>query len=88
MMQFPLNDGGVFAIIEPGNIQRLREGRPLHVGNVMIAFTPNMQKFAELLGVADPLPVKGERKEYEVKLTPEQIDAALKACKGLIEVNR
>lgn len=88
MMQFPLNDGGVFAIIEPGNIQRLREGRPLHVGNVMIAFTPDMMKLAALLGASGELPAKGERKEYHVKLTPEQIQAALDACKNEPEVAR
>ena len=27
MMQIPLNDGGVFAVIEPGNIRRLKEGK-------------------------------------------------------------
>ena len=88
MMQFPLGDGAIFAVVEPGNIQRLKEGRPLKVGNVMIAFTPDMQHFAELLGVNGDLPTKGERIEFEIRITPEQIDAALKACQDRTEFLR
>ena len=79
MMQIPLPDGGVFAVIEPGNIQRLKEGKPLHVGNCLIAFTPDMERFMVLLGSSGELPKKGqlEVRELAKPVTPEQIQAAL-----------
>lgn len=89
MMKFPLGkDGAEFVVIEPGNIQRLKDGKPLLVGNCMVAFTPDMQKFAELLGASGELPPKGEQHEYRVQLTPEQIEAALRTCQKLPEVLR
>lgn len=89
MMTFPLDGGAIFAVIEPGNLQRLKSGKPLRVGeNVLIAFTPDMQHFASLLGVRGELPKKGERIENQVQLTPEQIDSALKACQHRKEVIR
>lgn len=87
MIQFPLNDG-TLVVLEPGNFERLRAGRPLKIGNVMIAFTPDMEHFVKSLGVSTPLPSKGERIECHVQLTPEQIDAALKSCQKRAEVNR
>jgi hypothetical protein len=89
MMQIPLNDGGVFAVIEPGNIERLKAGKPLKVGNVMIAFTPDMQEFMGLLGASGELPAKGEKpKEFVGRWTPEQIQSALSTTQKLPEVMR
>ena len=88
MMTFPLEDGAVFVVIEPGNIQRLKAGKPLRVGNSLVAFTPDMQHFAKLLGAKGDLPSKGERIECRIHLTPEQIDAALDACQGRPEIIR
>lgn len=88
-MRFPLDDGGVFAVIEPGNIERLKSGKPLKVGNVLIAFVPDMEEFAALLGTDATMPAKGEQpKEYAVHLTPEKIQWALDTCIKLPEVNR
>jgi hypothetical protein len=90
MMQIPLQDGGVFAVIEPGNLARMKAGKPLHVGNVMIAFTPDMQEFMSLLGADGNLPSKGEApREINIKpITPEHIEWALKTCQKLPEVER
>jgi hypothetical protein len=88
MMKFPLPDGGTFAVIEPGNIQRLKDGRAMHVGNCLIAFTPDMQKFAEMLGASGNLPERGQERVHIGHWTPEQIDAALQACQKLPEVAR
>jgi hypothetical protein len=89
MMQFPLNDGGIFAVIEPGNLRRLKEGRPLIVGKIMIAFTPDMKELIALLGVDGDLPQKGEKPvEHHVHLTPERIQWALDTCAKLPEVER
>lgn len=89
MLTFPLADGGSFIVIEPGNIARLKSGRPLKIGDsVLICFTPDMNKFVEQLGVKNSLPKRGERIECHLRLTPEQIDAALKACQNLPEVQR
>ena len=88
MMTFPLDGGASFVVIEPGNIQRLKSGKPLRVGEVLIAFTPDMEFFAQQLGVKGSLPNKGERIECQIHLTPEQIDAALKAAHGRKEVMR
>lgn len=88
MMTFPLDGGASFVVIEPGNIQRLKDGKPLRVGEILIAFTPDMEHFAKQLGLKGSLPSKGERIECQINLTPEQIDAALKTCKGRKEVLR
>jgi hypothetical protein len=88
MMKFPLPDGGIFAVIEPGNIRRLKDGRPLIVGNCMIAFTPDMQRFTELLGMNGDMPKKGTEKVHFFHLTPGQISTALEFCKDMPEVDR
>jgi hypothetical protein len=88
MIQFPLPDGGVLAIVEPGNIERLKAGKPLKVGNCLVAFTPDAQEFAVHLGIVVPLPARNERIEKPVHITPEQIQDALDKCQGLPEVLR
>lgn len=90
-MQIPLSDGGVFAVIEPGNIARLKSGKPLQVGNVMIAFTPDMGEFMTLLGAnVKDMPSKDEAlRSINIKpITPEHIEWALKTCQKLPEVKR
>lgn len=88
MMTFPLDGGASFVVIEPGNIQRLKSGKPLRVGEILIAFTPDMEFFAQQLGVKGSLPPKGQRIECQINLSPKQIDAALKASLGRKEVLR
>lgn len=88
MLRFPLNDGNEFVIIEPGNIERLKEGKPLIVGGSMVAFTPDMEALAKMLGTKGTLPNKNEQRVEFVSITPEQIEAALRACQKLPEVLR
>ena len=88
MMTFPLDGGASFVVIEPGNIQRLKSGKPLRVGEILIAFTPDMEYFAQQIGGNGKLPRKGERIECQINLTPEQIDAALRATAGRKEILR
>lgn len=87
-MTFPLPDGALLIVIEPGNIERLKEGRPLKVGQHAVCFTPDLVAFSnKLLGV-DVNVNPGVRVELDVKVTPEQLQAALDACKDLPEVVR
>jgi hypothetical protein len=88
MMTFPLKDGAALVVIDPGNMKRLKEGRPLKLGKMLIAYTPDMSGFAKRLGLPKELPSKGETIEHRVRLTPEQIEDALKACKDLPEVEQ
>lgn len=67
----------------------MKQGKPLKVGEHMVCFTPDMQKFVEQLGLDLSVNVgRGERIEQPVRSTPEQIDAALKSCQNLKEVVR
>lgn len=90
MMTFPLDGKAVFVVIEPGNINRLKQGKPLRIGNdVLVAYVPDMAYFAQLLGTSGELPEKGtQRIECNLRLTPEQIDSALKLCQNRKEVLR
>jgi len=88
MLRIPLPGGGEFAVIEPGNIARLKEGKPMHVGNCLVAFTPDMERFMQLLGADGSLPPKGKLRLEHGYWTPEQIEAALQACQRLPEVVR
>jgi hypothetical protein len=88
MIRFPLEGGGELVVIEPGNIARLKSGKPMHVGNSLIAFTPDLAAFVKLLGV-DDIPGKGEPVKYRaINVTPEQFQEALDACQSLPEVLR
>lgn len=86
MMTFPLPDGALLIVIEPSNIQQMKEGHPLKVGEHGLCFTPDMQAFASKLGA--PLAQSGQRIEVAIHITAEQLDAALKACQYLPEVMR
>lgn len=90
MIHFPLGDGQEFVVIEPGNIARLKAGRPLKVGGSLVAFTPDIQAFVKLLDMnEDWIPnSNGPEEFHEVKLTPEKIQEALTACQDLPEVLR
>lgn len=89
MMRIPMPDGGVFAVIEPSNITRMKEGRPLLVGTSCVCFTPDMPAFLRALGVTDTsMPPRHEDRVHEGHWTPEQIDRALKSCQHLPEVER
>lgn len=90
MIHFPLPDGRLLLVIEPGNIKRLKEGRGLKVGDHLVCFTPDMQKFVERLGVNfnvnDVQP--GSRADLTVKITAEDLTSALQACQNLPEIDR
>lgn len=96
MIQFPISDCAMFAVIEPGNLKRLKQGKPLTVtlpngSSVMIAFTPDANAFLERLGVAARMPEGEERggmTPFAVHITAEQLDATLKTCQDLPEVDR
>ena len=90
MITFPLSGNSSLIVIEPRNLARLKEGRPLKVGEHLVCFTPDMQKFVEQLGVElDVANVKrGDPVYRKVRLTPEQLEAALKVCQHLPEIVR
>lgn len=86
MMIFPLAEGGALCVIEPGNIRRLKEGKPLKIGDrILVCYTPDMQALrAKLTGT--PLgPKLGEQQIRIGKWTPEEIDAAIKATQHMPE---
>ena len=96
MLTFPLSDSARFIVIEPGNIRRLKEGRPLKVelpngSFVMISYVPDMAAFVKELGL-DPNTAdvkRHERKEVSnLKLTPEAIQSALEKVAKWPEVDR
>lgn len=94
MIQLLLSQKAVFCVIEPGNLQRLKEGRPLTIdlpngSSVMIAFTPDQAEFSAHLGLHVEQPEPNTRRELVgVHITPEAVSLALKACQGLPEVLR
>jgi hypothetical protein len=89
MLIFPLDQNASLLVIEPGNIKRMKDGQPLKVGEHIVCFTPDLKSFIKALGI-DPftMPLPGERVEKQVKITPERLDAALKKCQKLPEVER
>lgn len=89
MITFPLSNHASLIVIEPANIAKMKEGKPLKVGEHLVCFTPDMQKFIVALGVDLNVNIKpGERIEQTVKLTPEQLQLALYSCQNLPEVLR
>ena len=68
MLTFPLGTNASLIVIEPGNIARMKQGKPLKVGEHMVCFTPDMQKFVEQLGLDLSVNVgRGERIEQPVR---------------------
>lgn len=96
MLTFPLSDSAQFIVVEPGNIRRLKEGKPLKVelpngSAVLIAYTPDMAAFVAKLGISPSLVdvQRGSRKEVrDIELSPEQIQGALDNTKHYPEVDR
>jgi hypothetical protein len=89
MITFPLFDGRVLAVIEPGNIERLKKGQPMKAGESLVVFTPDIERFLALLGISEPMPTAhGDRVVGTCDVTPEQITEALKQCQNLPEVLR
>lgn len=87
MMTFPLADGGALCVIEPGNIRRLKEGRPLKIGDrILICYTPDMQALRAKLTGNPKGPQLGEQQVRVGKWSPEDIDAAIKATQHMPEV--
>ncbi len=96
MLTFPLSDSAQFIVVEPGNIRRLKEGRPLKVelpngSFVMISYVPDMAAFVTELGL-DPSFAEvnqNQRKELRnLKLTPEIIQSALEKAAKWPEIDR
>jgi hypothetical protein len=90
MLTIPGVGGRTLVVLEPGNIKRLKAGKPLVIQDVVICFTPDMEALTGMLGVEQQtLPKKGEPPTVvEVNLSPEQIDLALRSCQNLPEVDR
>lgn len=95
MLQIPVGDDSLVAIIEPANVKRMKEGKPLLVklangSSVMVAFTPDMAALSKaLVGRDINWPGPKEQLHVEVgKLSPEKIQKALKDCQNLPEVER
>jgi hypothetical protein len=88
VITIPLTGGGALCIIEPGNIRRMKEGRPLKIGdNVLICYTPDMAALrAKLVGNPQG-PKPGALPDIHFgHWTPEEIDAAIKATLHMPEV--
>lgn len=89
MLTFPIGQNSSLIVIEPGNVKMLKAGRPLKVGEHLVCFTPDMEKFLTMLGVdGAKKPDYNERIEHIVRISAEQLDKALKACQNLPEVMR
>lgn len=88
MIQFPLPNGRLVVVVEPGNLQRLKEGRPLLVGKHMICFTPDMHAFLREIGCDLDMPPRGETVVGNVSLTPDELESALRRCQQMPEVSR
>ena len=78
MLQFPLGDI-LIVVLEPGNVNRMRAGKPLHLNipagckRVGMIVTPDLEEFT-----------------YRLKLpcTPEEFEKIVEQCKSLPEVIR
>lgn len=91
MLRFPIGNDLVLCVIGPGNIARLKEGRPLRIRFpqnesivALVAYTPDENAFTEQLGSTIKAE-KGKTHFERVHVTPEQMDAALQACLHLPE---
>ena len=59
----------IFAVIEPANIDRLKQGRPLLVGTSCVCFTPDMEAFLRALGVEDTsLPPRNQDRFHQAAI--------------------
>ena len=95
MLQIPGGPNSLVAIIEPANIKRMKQGKPLIIrmengSSVMVCFTPDMMALSKLLTERD-IKWPEAKEQYYVKvenLTPEKINQALKDCQNLPEVER
>lgn len=94
MITFPISQSAALMVIEPQNIKRLKAGRPLvikHGGvDILLCFTPDYTAFLMALGIdgGQAAVEPKEKRIISVNFSPEQIDAALKSCRDLPEVER
>lgn len=88
MLTFPVNETSNLYVIEPGNVQRLKEGRPLKVGEHLLCFTPDIEAFLRKLGIEMKMPDRGDINTQGVAITADQLQDALDECQNLPEVNR
>jgi hypothetical protein len=80
VIKFPVGDNAMLCVIEPGNIERMKEGRPLRIvlqngSVVIIAYTPDGAEFERRVAPLMPAGI-------------ETVDALLEACLKLPEVLR
>lgn len=89
MLTFPLGNGENLYVVEPGNVQRLKEGRPLKLpAGGMLCFTPDLAAFLKELGVPLELPRPHERIEKGIHVSADDLVEALSKCQKLPEVIR
>ena len=89
MLTFPLDGDASVVVIEPGNIKRLKAGKPLKVGKHLLCFTPDLQAFIEAaIGEDMAAPEPGQTVTKGIRLSPEQLEQALRKCQQLPEVER
>jgi len=85
ILKLPLTPESLAVVIDPKTIRYLKSGQPLMLeldngSSVLISYTPDMKRLQELLGTKVQAGM-----EAKIKLSPEQLDAALKVCKDLPE---
>lgn len=94
MITFDLGGGVAVAVIEPTNIQRMKDGHALRIrhagGEMIVCFTPDMEAFTQVAGIPDPLLTEGlgPIEVNNSNLTIDRFDAALKATRRNPEVYR
>jgi hypothetical protein len=90
MITMPLKRGSLY-ILEPGNIKRLKQGKPLKLGDSLLVFTPDMQAFCKELVVdidVNSVAIGNKIVKGDLHITPEQLQAALDKCQKLPEIDR
>lgn len=88
MITFPFGQNGSLIVIDPNNIAKIKAGQPLIVGDHIVCFTPDSEKFLEALGIKYREVAPNERVEYTVSIPRERLIQALIACQHLSEVLR
>jgi hypothetical protein len=78
MMQFPVGNT-LFVVLEPGNIRKMREGKPL----VLRPFPG-----ATVIGIVSTPDILELERRIKLPTSPEMLSAAIESCKDLPEVDR
>lgn len=79
---------GTLAIITPGNIKRLKEGKSLRINNLTIAFTPDANALLAHLGSEHAMPASNAPpRVQDVNIPFEKLVEALKKCQNYPEAD-